>query len=674
MKKINIFVLCVLLLVMGLACMPAAAHAEGGFSEDKKSYSNIASTYTLKEVVDDKNLGYGVHYQRELSTLRTDATGYLTGNDAGLGSTSKALLHKDYGEQVNLLTLAPDTKAELIPYALLRNGSWLASSVRNAAKYYEETHPGKCVIAAVNGDFFAIGYNCKTSTGATISDGEFYKTSSSHGSYQNIAIRNHATGKKLSTITSPQTTDVQPVLTVYDDTGAMKKFPIDFVNNNVDNLEEGKIGLYYAKRLKLGSKFEPAKTPKNVWVVKAVGNEEVLAVSSTEIDFYGKGKIAEYSEERVDIEKGGLFAVASTNSEVNELLKKGVLIRCQYEYTNPDVQDVDNVIGFPFDILHDGNIAGDSNRHPRTVIGQKDDGTVVLAVVDGRQGASDMYGATGSELAAMMAFHGCVDVWNLDGGGSSTLLVRKIPGWDYKNGYRAEENSDSDWWVTNSPSDGNERHDGNCLLVVVDVPIIENEFAKVTSTEVKMKFTYPEGFDPERKIFISFDGKEMLPVEKDGTITVPDLEVRKAYTFNIYEKLGEEYEDLKSTFKFTTGFAKPDKLTTSISFSERNGQPMLRLLHDIASGGVKKIITKLGEGEDEQFSVGAGNQYIPLSIDNLNKLNKAEFSVLFLCSELRPEDTETILFPETKIEFNGSFVNNEIAYRYKNALESILEK
>lgn len=54
----------------------------------------------------------------------------------------------------------------------------------------------------------------------------------------------------------------------------------------------------------------------------------------------------------------------------------------------------------------------------RTALGQKQDGTYVLVVVDGR---TDVYGVTKPVLAAKLIALGCIQAFNLDGGGSTTL-------------------------------------------------------------------------------------------------------------------------------------------------------------------------------------------------------------------------------------------------------------
>jgi len=83
-------------------------------------------------------------------------------------------------------------------------------------------------------------------------------------------------------------------------------------------------------------------------------------------------------------------------------------------------------------------------RHPRTAIGVTRAETILLVAVDGRQQAS--VGMTVEELARFMLDLGAVEAMNLDGGGSSTMVI---------NGR-----------VANSPSDRKEREVSDALLLV----------------------------------------------------------------------------------------------------------------------------------------------------------------------------------------------------------------
>ena len=60
-----------------------------------------------------------------------------------------------------------------------------------------------------------------------------------------------------------------------------------------------------------------------------------------------------------------------------------------------------------------------SGLNPRTAIGQRDDGCILMLVVDGRQVHS--YGATYKDLQDIMMEYGAVNAFNLDGGSSTTM-------------------------------------------------------------------------------------------------------------------------------------------------------------------------------------------------------------------------------------------------------------
>lgn len=71
------------------------------------------------------------------------------------------------------------------------------------------------------------------------------------------------------------------------------------------------------------------------------------------------------------------------------------------------------------------NDAFDNDRHPRTAVGKKADGTVVLLVVDGR--AAESAGMSIPELQKIFRWLHCTEAINLDGGGSTTMYIKGQP-------------------------------------------------------------------------------------------------------------------------------------------------------------------------------------------------------------------------------------------------------
>ena len=67
-----------------------------------------------------------------------------------------------------------------------------------------------------------------------------------------------------------------------------------------------------------------------------------------------------------------------------------------------------------------------SGYNPRTAIGQRADGSVILLCIDGRQ--SQSIGGTYADIIDIMVEYGAVNACNLDGGSSTTMLYRDETG------------------------------------------------------------------------------------------------------------------------------------------------------------------------------------------------------------------------------------------------------
>lgn len=86
--------------------------------------------------------------------------------------------------------------------------------------------------------------------------------------------------------------------------------------------------------------------------------------------------------------------------------------------------------------------------NPRTAVGLKPDGNVVFFAVDGR--STDSRGLKIEALSALMAELGCTYAMNLDGGGSTTVMVKPA--------------GDAEAVYINTPSDGSYRSVSNSIL------------------------------------------------------------------------------------------------------------------------------------------------------------------------------------------------------------------
>ena len=124
---------------------------------------------------------------------------------------------------------------------------------------------------------------------------------------------------------------------------------------------------------------------------------------------------------------------AQTTNTVFAVFKDGTA-RCMNQTVyNTVIPDIQEAIGGRQHLLKDGATVGftDGTQHPRTAVGTSADGKKVwLLVVDGRD---ELY-STGSfsvsyeVLARILKATGAYDAINIDGGGSSTYIVRETGG------------------------------------------------------------------------------------------------------------------------------------------------------------------------------------------------------------------------------------------------------
>ena len=102
---------------------------------------------------------------------------------------------------------------------------------------------------------------------------------------------------------------------------------------------------------------------------------------------------------------------------------KGILHVGYYSREDAAAANIVNGVSFYPILIMNGNIQDPSllvsGVNPRTAIGQRADGAVLMLVIDGRQVHS--LGATYLDAAEVMLAHGAINACNLDGGSSSVM-------------------------------------------------------------------------------------------------------------------------------------------------------------------------------------------------------------------------------------------------------------
>lgn len=209
--------------------------------------------------------------------------------------------------------------------------------------------------------------------------------------------------------------------------------------------------------------------------------ENFSAVVATNGDGYNitngtpSGLVVMEGQEWHAVGNGGFFAILNDGSAV---------IGTKDDYNNIYKGQVKEGMGgfggFGSILVKDGkiNVTKNANytgtRGSRTAIGIKEDGSVVMVALDGRQLPFSAGGAM-EELAQIMIDAGCVSAINLDGGGSTTYLSKPA--------------GSDELELINRPSDGYARSVSNSLVAIstakpsneFDHAIISSDYEYITA-------------------------------------------------------------------------------------------------------------------------------------------------------------------------------------------------
>ncbi len=153
---------------------------------------------------------------------------------------------------------------------------------------------------------------------------------------------------------------------------------------------------------------------------------------------------------------GYVLSASSKRLDAAAVLSAGEKVKILFHLKPED--DFENVLCAGPRLLKDGKVDVASKEEqfkkdvaegkaPRTAVGITKDGGVLLVVIDGRNPAVSM-GLTLQELAELLLDLGAYNAVNLDGGGSSTMVIGDK--------------------VVNVPSDGSERKIATALLLMAD--------------------------------------------------------------------------------------------------------------------------------------------------------------------------------------------------------------
>lgn len=553
-----------LILVLGLSIFSILIQVKGIDSMD--SYDGLG-TYKETEILSDSEIAYQVMHKKVLGQTKTQLDKTPTGgikNEAGLGSTNHLVKDTFYNQQINVLSANTADGVKVASWGFTSATGYEMRTITALARDYEEKHPGWKVLGGVNADFFDIngGMNLPYQPiGPMVSNGDSIRVSGNHNYSLMLGFTN--TGSSQGIVAKKYMHDDRGLdalvsnfyLYIYDASGdILEKIAVDTFNQTP---LENEIGVYFPTYNDNKEIVTQAvsSTLGSVFVVE----EADKALASTTQDFFGKGVIS--STQDTVLTKGS-FALISNRLEVSEKLMLGTRIKVQREFVGEfsGIEEISSGHGFILENGQESSLLNEAyyyTRAPRTIVGQKADGTIVMMSVDGRNLEDQFFGVTQEEMAAISKYYGLEDAYNLDGGGSTTFMIR---------------NGDT-FTVTNTPSDGSVRSVSNALFFVVYEPDVSLRVSNLSK----------DGFDLQGEI-LSTNGHDIkeLYVEIKGeywnvsldTIAFINLESNTTYQVEVYYKNSKE-KFVKTALGFLLKTAKeaPKLLGAKIAF--RNGTPII---------------------------------------------------------------------------------------------------
>lgn len=455
---------------------------------------------------------------------------------------------------------------------------WGASNVLKTAKNYEATHPGYMVIGAVNGDFFYID-TTQEPLNYHVQEGDVLRASwdgdpnwgiigFNKGKDYVVGLPSRSSSMYLKKIETSGTTELSEVAGT--------------------NVAPSGDGVYiYTKNL--------------TETVDLTGYTVYKAMNSLYREYrdgyFVKGKVEEVANiTTLSSVPAGTFYVVTKS----EMLSADDEIKVEYNVTGA-VAGSANVVGYCYPCLNNSlpmfqNISPQvmdgyfTTLNPRTLVGFKADGSVVLMVIDGRGSVSqNLEGATLFQCGELLRLAGCVEGYNLDGGGSSTMMARI-------NGELTLINDPSDARQNGQPW-GTLRGIGNAVLLVMKDPKIQIEEPVGNTITVKRTGEVVDGTLENIEVHIDNKTYEMAGNELVISGLDKNTEYEITYEYDIRNNDGTVEHGISEAFYRTTEDYAFPILEEFVENKLAEGSVTLKYDIEADAEDITKVYIKHGDSE-----------------------------------------------------------------------------
>jgi hypothetical protein len=393
--------------------------------------------YTQHSIIEQGSLFSGVNYAAVEATTSTD-----------FGTTSN--------QRVSYVTIQANSATKLVSWSKLVASQIVGATMIELAQDYEQKNPGYKVLAGINGDYYDL--TTKIPVNALVMNQHVIKHYNfGQPRYFSVGLPTDNTG-----FVSNKTNEIESsfVLSIYDDSGSriIKEIVLQGLNQIPS---AGKTSLYF-KPLSATSITDAAMFQGNV--------ETTFAYSS----LYLLGNVTQSTLTTSTL--ASQFTLVTKDIDIQALLANNPRIRVQKAMSGV-YELVDDIIGVgsaplengiikEFDDILDQSVDFAKARHPRTAFGYASNGDIILMTVDGRQ--TNMAGANLREVGMIMQSLGAHSAYNLDGGGSTQMVIA----------------SNQSFRMLNSPSDNPYRKVSNGILLVVPDVDVDISIDEITSNQI----------------------------------------------------------------------------------------------------------------------------------------------------------------------------------------------
>ena len=576
MKKIVITLLCTLCLVCGFVVNYVSA-------EELTSETVV----NIKDIDEYNIMGGGTVYKKSADT-------YYNGNldPSTYGSQPLFGLKPQTYQWVDMENCSDEIKT--VVWSVGKAGSFDATLTTAIARDYEEKHPGWIVVSGLSGDWFEIN-DTQEAINLMVQDGEVLKP---YSFVDDPSLTTLGWKENGEVVVGDATFDQHMSAHIYTD---LKTYKANYKNE----LSDLNVTAYNTT---------PSETGITVYTKDAVdsydltgytvyvGQYDLCRCESYTYKPFVKGSIVKIVNDLgvtkpMDLRGSEYvreFYLVCKDGSLDSL-QVGNYVKCQFDL-NGEWTDVAYSCGFINQVLKDGvslwgNATGTYGYYdektackPRGVIGFKADGSTVIMDIDGRDEVNGHTGVSGYEAGELMRLAGCVNAYNLDGGGSATLIVRN----DY-----------DDFDIVNIPSDGSERQIGNAILFVMRDPGITWDIKNTTRNQVSFKIEETEFSSLVQDFTVTIDGNKSELV--NGKYVVSGLKEDTEYVAEISYKIpshvdGTTLTEVKYVVDVKTKAFKIPSSGVQFTNINKNSVTVIKQNSDTASW-ISNVIIDMGGTE-----------------------------------------------------------------------------